>query len=87
MVEECTINVGFHSHFGRLRQCGRSKTPLRSAISDRIPFNPTYDLYSAGGIGRSLRQFVVLLAMILVDHEVGNRYNEIAPIVQRFVVS
>ena len=44
MVEECTINVGFLSHFGMFRQGGRSKTPLKLAIINRIPFNPTYDL-------------------------------------------
>ena len=32
MVEECTINVGFLSYFGTLRQSGNSKTPLRLAI-------------------------------------------------------
>ena len=44
MVEECTINVGFHSNFGTFRQSGRMNTPLRSAIINRIPFNPTYRL-------------------------------------------
>ena len=32
MAAECTINVGFHSNFGRFRQSGHSKTPLRLAI-------------------------------------------------------
>ena len=44
MVEECAINVGFHSYFGRFRQSGHSKTPLGSAIINKIPFNPTYNL-------------------------------------------
>ena len=43
MVEECAINVGFHSYFGRFRQSGHSKTPLGSAIINKIPFNPTYN--------------------------------------------
>ncbi len=32
MAVECTINVGFHSNFGRFRQSGHSKTPLRLVI-------------------------------------------------------
>ena len=32
MAVECTINVGFHSNFGRFRQGGHSKTLLRLAI-------------------------------------------------------
>ena len=43
MVEECTINVGFHSNFGTFRQSGNSKTPLRLAIINGMPFNPTYN--------------------------------------------
>ena len=43
MVEECTIDVGFHSNFGTLRQSGNSKTPLRLAIINGMPFNPTYN--------------------------------------------
>ena len=50
MGEECAINVGFHSHFGTFRQSGRSKTPLRLAIINRIPFNPTYDLLEGGKV-------------------------------------
>ena len=42
MVEECTINVGFHSNFGTFKQIGHSKTPLKSTIINGIPFNPTY---------------------------------------------
>ena len=41
MVEECTINVGFHSNFGTFRQSGHSKIPLGSAIINRIPFHST----------------------------------------------
>ena len=59
MVEECTINVGFHSNFGTLRQSGNSKTRLRLAIINGMPFNPTYDLlinliapYKQGAGGR-----------------------------------
>ena len=44
MVERCTINVGFHSNFGTLRQSRNSKTPLRLAIINGMPFNPTYEL-------------------------------------------
>ena len=36
MAVECTINVGFHSNFGRFRQSGHSKTPLRLAIINEI---------------------------------------------------
>ena len=43
MVEECAINVGFHSNFGTLSQSGNSKTPLRLAIINGMPFNPTYN--------------------------------------------
>ena len=43
MVEECTINVGFHSNFGTFRQTEHLKTPLRLATINGIPFNPTYD--------------------------------------------
>ena len=32
MVEECAVNVGFHSYFGRFRQSGDSETPLRLTI-------------------------------------------------------
>ena len=32
MAVECTINVGLHFNFGRYRQSGHSKTPLRLAI-------------------------------------------------------
>ena len=44
MVVERTINVGFHSNFGKFRQSEYSKTSLRSAIINGIPFNPTYGL-------------------------------------------
>ena len=44
MAVECTINVGFHSNFGTFRQSEYSKTSLRSAIINEIPFNPTYEL-------------------------------------------
>ena len=43
IVEECTINVGFHSNFGTFRRSRDSKTSLRSAIINEISFNPTYD--------------------------------------------
>ncbi len=43
MVVECMIDVGFHSNFGTFRQSGHSKTPLRFAIINGFPFNPTYD--------------------------------------------
>ena len=43
MAVECTTNVGFHSNFGRFRQSGHSKTPLRFAIINGMPLNPTYD--------------------------------------------
>ncbi len=43
MVVECMIDVGFHSNFGTFRQSGHSKTPLRLAIINGFPFNPTYD--------------------------------------------
>ena len=43
MIEECSINVGFHSNFCMFRQSGDAKTPLRPTIIDGIPFNPTYD--------------------------------------------
>ena len=42
MVEECTINVGFHSNFGTFNQLGHPKTHLKSTIINGIPFNPTY---------------------------------------------
>ncbi len=42
MVEECTINVGFHSNFGTFKYIEHSKTPLKQTISHGIPFNPTY---------------------------------------------
>ena len=43
MVEECAINVGFHSYFDTFRQSEHSKTPSRSAIINGTPFNPTYN--------------------------------------------
>ena len=43
MVDERTINVGFHSYFDTFRQSGHSKTPSRSAILNGTPFNPTYN--------------------------------------------
>ena len=57
MVEECTINVGFHSHFGTFRLSERSKTPLRLAFIDRIPFNSTYECPKRGKMPR-LRSLV-----------------------------
>ena len=43
MVVERTISVGFHSHFGSFKRSRYSKTPTRFAITNGIPFNPTYD--------------------------------------------
>ncbi len=43
MVVECTINVGFHSNFDTFRQSEHPKTPLRLAIINGFPFNPTYE--------------------------------------------
>ena len=40
MAVEWTINVGFHSNFGRFRQCGHSKTPLRLADSVQPNLRP-----------------------------------------------
>ncbi len=45
MVKECGVNVGFHSNIGTFRQSGHSKTPLGLLIINKIPFNPTYELY------------------------------------------
>ena len=60
MVEECAINVGFHSYFGRFRQSGHSKTPLGSAIINKIPFNPTYNL-----IGRLKDLYGISIALAI----------------------
>ena len=43
MVVERTINVGFHSNFGTPKRSRYSKTPTRLAITNGLPFNPTYD--------------------------------------------
>ena len=40
--------VGFHSNLGTFRQSGHMKTPLRLAIINGLPFNPTYDLAADG---------------------------------------
>ena len=58
MVEECTINVGFHSHFGTFGLSERSKTPLRLAFIDRIPFNSPTNVQQSGGKMPRLRSLV-----------------------------
>lgn len=43
MVVERMIHGEFHSNFGTFKRFRHSKPPLRFAIINRIPFNPTYD--------------------------------------------
>ena len=43
MVEECVINVGFHSNFGTFKRSRHSKILTRLAITNGFPFNPTYE--------------------------------------------
>ena len=38
-----TFYVGFHPNFGTSKQSEHSKIPLRLAIINGLPFNPTYD--------------------------------------------
>ena len=67
-MAERTINVGFHSNFGIFRQSGdslqgfsialiiHSLDPLRLAIINGFPFNPTYvlKLQSRDGTGAAV---------------------------------
>ena len=45
MVVERTIMLGFIQNFGTFKRSRYSKIPLRLAIINGFPFNPTYDPY------------------------------------------
>ena len=48
MMVESTINVVFHSGFDLFKRGRYSRTPNRLAITNGLPFNPTYNYQYSG---------------------------------------